>query len=73
MSYMDREKILSEGFFDTLKNLFNRPKFTKMEKKLMKDPEFKKALNDFNTQHEKVMGMIERRKEVDRKRREKEK
>tara|TARA_Y100000034_G_C6596861_1_gene259515 strand:- start:288 stop:506 length:219 start_codon:yes stop_codon:yes gene_type:complete len=64
---MDREKILSEGFFDTLKKLFNRPKFTKTEKKLMKDPEFKKALNDFNTQHDKVMDMIARRKEADRK------
>ena len=46
MSFMDRKNILSEGFFDSLKKFFTRPKLSKEEKKMMKNPEFKKLYND---------------------------
>jgi hypothetical protein len=47
MSYMDRKKILSEGFFGMLKKFLSRSKLSPTEKKLMKDPEFKKAFNAY--------------------------
>ena len=47
MSFMDRKNILAEGFFDTIKKLFTRPKLSKQEKKMMKDPEFKKAWDKY--------------------------
>ncbi len=40
MSYMDRKNILSEGFFDFLKN-FKTNKLTKKERQLMSDPKFR--------------------------------
>ena len=66
MSFMDRKNILSEGFFDSLKNLFKRSNFTKKELKLMrKSPKFRKAMLDFETQHKKVMDMIDKAQETD--------
>ena len=47
MSYMDRKNILEEGFFDIVKKLLSRPKLSATDKKLMKDPEFKKLYNDY--------------------------
>ncbi len=46
MSFMDRKNILSEGFFDMLRKFLNKPKLLPQDKKLMKDPEFKKLYND---------------------------
>ena len=46
MSFMDRKNIISEGFFDSLKKFFTRSKLSKEEKKMMKNPEFKKLYND---------------------------
>ena len=46
MSFMDRKNIITEGFFDSLKKFFTRPKLSKEEKKMMKDPEFKKLFKD---------------------------
>ena len=47
MSYMDRKNVLSEGFFDSLKNFFKGPKFSKEERKLMKHAEFRKSYTKF--------------------------
>ena len=47
MSYMDRKNILSEGFFDLLKKILNRPKLSSKDKKLMKNPAFKKLYNKY--------------------------
>ena len=47
MSYMDRKNVLSEGFFYMLKKLLGKPKLTPQDKKLMKNPEFKKAYDDY--------------------------
>ena len=52
MSYLDRKNILSEGFFDSLKKFFNRPKLSKQEKKMMKDPKVKDAVKRFNDAHD---------------------
>lgn len=49
MSYMNKDNILSEGFFDFLKRLPKELKgMTKIEKKLYKsDPEYKKSVDRF--------------------------
>jgi len=47
MSYMDRKNILEEGFFGMLRKFLDRPKLSSKEKKLMKDPEFKKAFREY--------------------------
>ena len=47
MSYMNRKNILSEGFFDSIKNLFKGPKFSKEERKLMRSPAFRKSYTKF--------------------------
>ena len=47
MSFMDRKNVLSEGFFDSLKNLFKGPKFSKEERKLMKHAGFRKSYTKF--------------------------
>ena len=52
MSFMDRKNILAEGFFDTIKKLFTRPKLSKQEKKMMKDPKVKDAVKRFNDAHD---------------------
>ena len=52
MSFMDRKNILAEGFFDTIKKLFTRPKLSKQEKKMMKDPKVKDAVKRFNEAHD---------------------
>ncbi len=54
MSFMDRKNILTEGFFDMLKKLLNRPKLSSKDKLLMKDPEFKKAYDDWKKSSEKT-------------------
>ena len=50
MSYMDKDNILSEGFFDFLKRMPNnvrKLKLTSTEKKLYKkNPKFKKLVDD---------------------------
>ena len=47
MSYMDGKSILSEGFFNSLKKYFkDRKNMSSAEKKLLKDPKFKKAYSD---------------------------
>ena len=35
MSFMDRKNIISEGFFDSLKKFFTRPKLSKEEKEML--------------------------------------
>ena len=64
MSFMDRKNIISEGFFDSLKKFFTRPKLSKEEKKMMKNPEFKKLYNDIlkNTRDMKAVLEKERKK-----------
>ena len=52
MSFMDRKNILAEGFFDTINKLFTRPKLSKQEKKMMKDPKVKDAVKRFNDAHD---------------------
>ena len=47
MSYMNRKKILTEGFFDILRKLLDRPKLSAKDKKLLKNPKFKKIYNDY--------------------------
>ena len=47
MPYMDGKNILSEGFFDLLKKILNRPKLSSKDKKLMKNPAFKKLYNKY--------------------------
>ena len=43
MSFMDRDNILTEGFFDKLKNYFkNLIKHDKITRVLMRDPKWKK-------------------------------
>ena len=64
MSYLDRKNILSEGFFDSLKKFFNRPKLSKQEKKMMKDPKVKDAVKRFNDAHDKLQNRL---KELDKK------
>ena len=62
MSYMNRDNILSEGFFDLLKKFKqNKKNYTKAEKSLMRDPKFKKkfkqaekAVDDFLSADEKA-------------------
>lgn len=61
MSYMDRDSILSEGFFDFLKKFKQKKNYTKTEKSLMRDPKFKKqfkkaekAVDDFLSAVEKA-------------------
>ena len=47
MSYMNRKNVLSEGFFDFLKKLKKqRSNLSNSEKKMMKDPKFKKIYQD---------------------------
>ena len=47
MSYMDKDNIIAEGFFDFLKKLTKqRSKLSNSEKKMMKDPKFKKIYQD---------------------------
>ena len=44
MSYMDRDNIIEEGLFDTIKNKFKDwKKYDKLTRILMKDKEWKKA------------------------------
>ena len=64
MSYLDRKNILAEGFFDSLKKFFNRPKLSKQEKKMMKDPKVKDAVKRFNDAHDKLQNRL---KELDKK------
>ena len=45
---MDRKNILSEGFFDFLKKLKAYRKLSPAEKRAMKNPEFRKAKEDFD-------------------------
>ena len=59
MSYLDRKNILSEGFFDSLKKFFNRPKLSKQEKKREKD-----AVKRFYKAHDKLQNRL---KELDKK------
>ena len=47
MSYMNRKKILTEGFFDILKKFLKKPKLSSKDKKLLKDPEFKRAWDKY--------------------------
>ncbi len=47
MSYMDGKNLIKESFFDMLKKFFNKPKLSAKDKKLMKNPEFKKIYNDY--------------------------
>ena len=49
MSYMDRKNILSEGFFYSLKNLLKLKKTMSKEKKIMRDPSFKKQMKKLDT------------------------
>ena len=47
MSFMDRDNIIEEGLFDTIKNKFKDwKKYDKLTRILMKDPEWKKAYKD---------------------------
>ena len=46
MSYMDRDNILSEGFFDFLKKFKQKKNYTKAEKAFMRNPEFKKKYKE---------------------------
>jgi hypothetical protein len=47
MSYMDKDNILSEGFFDFLKKIPKTLRLTSTEKKLYKkNPKFKKLVDD---------------------------
>jgi len=47
MSYMNRENIISEGFFDFLKKIPKTLRLTSTEKKLYKkNPKFKKLVDD---------------------------
>jgi len=48
MSFMDRKNILSEGFFDFLKKLKAYRKLSPAEKRYMRNPEFRKAKEDFD-------------------------
>ena len=64
MSFMDRKNILAEGFFDTIKKLFTRPKLSKQEKKMMKDPKVKDAVKRFNDAHDNLQNKL---KELDKK------
>ena len=50
MSYMNRKNILSEGFFDSLKKLIDLKKEVDKDKKLMKNPKVKKALQKIDKQ-----------------------
>jgi len=47
MSFRNKKNVLSEGFFDSLKNLFKGPKFSKEERKLMKHAGFRKSYTKF--------------------------
>ena len=64
MSFMDRKNILAEGFFDSLKKFFTRPKLSKQEKKMMKDPKVKDAVKSFYDAHDKLQNRL---KELDKK------
>ena len=46
MSYMNRDNILSEGFFDFLKKFKQKKNYTKAEKAFMRNPEFKKKYKE---------------------------
>ena len=53
MSFMDRTNILSEGFFDTLRNikrLYDLQKKVAKDKKILKNPKVKKAFAAFDKQ-----------------------
>ena len=60
MSFMDRKNIISEGFFDSLKKFFTRPKLSKEEKKMMKNPEFKKLYNDILKNSRDIKAVLEK-------------
>jgi hypothetical protein len=48
MSYLDRKNILSEGFFDSLKKLLDLKKLVSKDRKILKDPKFKKSMKDLD-------------------------
>ena len=52
MSFMDRENILSEGFFDRLMKLF------KQDRKVMKDPTVKKAFKELEKSEKKARDAV---------------
>jgi len=53
MSYMDRKNIISEGFLDFLKNLFNTKGVSKKERKAMLlDPGFRKSVKKFQKDYD---------------------
>ena len=49
MSFMDRKNILSEGFFDSLKKLLDLKKLVSKDRKILKDPKFKKAFREYES------------------------
>jgi len=59
MSFLNRKNILSEGFFDILKKLFNNSKLSSQDKKLMKDPEFKKIWKKYQKKHKDTMNSLD--------------
>lgn len=66
MSYMDGKSILSEGFFNSLKKYFkDRKNMSSAEKKLLKDPKFRKAYKKWNDQNDKFYSdLAKARKEL---------
>ena len=57
-SYMNKNNILSEGFFDNVKELFNLYKKIKKNKKISKDPEVKAALKDWDKAADKALNSV---------------
>jgi hypothetical protein len=65
-SYMDRNNILSEGFLDSILKFLKLGKKTKSQnlskedKQILKDPQVKSALNNFNKEHKKSIKILKK-------------
>tara|TARA_Y100000034_G_scaffold126333_1_gene177389 strand:+ start:725 stop:952 length:228 start_codon:yes stop_codon:yes gene_type:complete len=66
---MDRKNILSEGFFDSLKKFFTRPKLSPEEKKMMKNPEFKKLYNDILKNSRDIKAVLDKERQKQKEKR----
>jgi len=63
MSYMDRDNIIEEGLFDTIKNKFKDwKKYDKITRVLMRDPVWKKNYKELEKNIDTLNDLIDKAK-----------
>jgi len=60
-SYMDKENLLIEGFFDKLGKFFKAYKHVKKEKTLLKNPAIAKQVKDINKKIDNLQSDMQKR------------